>query len=222
MEVIWNLIVEYGWQAVVIALFTFLSIEGIKPIARKYIKKDNARHTLYVGCNYVFTLAWSFVLALILKDTSNTFQIFAPAMVVVNVLGPVISNLGFWNWIEGVVEEFVGKITDRNIWKKGLKELVANFGIDASILEGVAKNIENEYSEVIPDIKENSEEFFKNNETAEDNFVANIKQKLAGFVSKEKLDDASKQLFDKLFASWKGKKAEKKEEKVEEVKNEAK
>lgn len=222
MEVIWNLIVEYGWQAVVIALFTFLSIEGIKPIARKYIKKETARHTLYVGCNYVFTLAWSFVLALILKNTSNTFQIFAPAMVVVNVLGPVISNLGFWNWAEGVVEEFVGKITDRNIWKRGLKELVANFGIDASILEGVAKNIENEYSEVIPDIKENSEEFFKNNETAEDNFVANIKQKLAGFVSKEKLDDASKQLFDKLFASWKGKKAEKKEEKVEEVKNEAK
>lgn len=222
MEVIWNLIVEYGWQAVVIALFTFLSIEGIKPIARKYIKKENARHTLYVGCNYVFTLVWSFALALILKDTPNTFQIFAPAMVVVNVLGPVISNLGFWNWVEGVVEEFVGKITDRNIWKKGLKELVANFGIDASILEGVAKNIENEYSEVIPDIKENSEEFFKNNETAEDNFVANIKQKLAGFVSKEKLDDASKQLFDKLFASWKGKKSEKKEEKVEEVKNEAK
>lgn len=224
MELIWNLIVEYGWQAVVIALFTFLSIEGIKPVARKYIKKENARHTLYVGCNYAFTLVWSFVLALILKNTANTFQIFAPAMVVVNVLGPIISNLGFWGWIEGVVTEFINKVTDRNIWKKSLKELVANFGIDAAILDGIAKNVENEYSEVIPDIKENAEEFLKNNTKAEENFIANIRQKLAGFVSKDKLEDASKQLFNKLFAIWTNKKTveEKKEEKVEEVKNEEK
>ena len=208
MEVIWNLIVDYGWQAMVIALLTFVSIECIKPLARKLIKKENIRHILYVGCNYLFTIIYSFVLALILKDVSSVFTIFAPSMIVVNVLGQVISNLGFWNWIEGVIGEFVGKITDKNIWKKCLKELVASFGIDASVLNAVADNIQDEYKEIVPEIKKDPEEFFKNNESASTEFIMNIKQKLAGFISGEKLQEASEQLFGKLVSSWASKKVE--------------
>ena len=129
-------------------------------------------------------------------------------MIVVNVLGQVISNLGFWNWIEGVIGEFVGKITDKNIWKKCLKELVTSFGIDASVLNAVADNIQDEYKEIVPEIKKDPEEFFKNNESASTEFIMNIKQKLAGFISGEKLQEASEQLFGKLVSSWTSKKVE--------------
>lgn len=208
MELIWNLIVEYGWQAVVIALLTFLSIECIKPLARKFIKKENARHILYVGCNYLFAIIYSFVLALILKNVANTFTIFAPAMVVINVLGQIISNLGFWNWLEDLIKEAVTKITDKNVWKKCLKELVVEFGVDARIFDGIVEKFESDYENVIPEVKKDPEEFFNNNQNAGTEFVANFKQKLAGFVKSEQLDDAAKKLLEKLVNSWTSKKVE--------------
>ena len=205
MEVIWDLVINHGWQAVVIALFTFIAIECIKPLARKLIKKENIRHILYVGCNYAFTLLFAFLLSLILGDVATTFKVFAPAIVVVNVLAPIISSAGFWNWLEGVIAEAFEKYTENGAWKKALRELVKACGVDEKILDMVATKVENEY---LPLIKKGANIFLNENR---DEFILNIKQKLAGFVSNEKLQEVAEKLFDKLVESWTPKEEPKKE-----------
>lgn len=196
MDVIWDLICSYGWQAVVIALFTFTLVECIKPLARKFIKKENVRHVVYIACSYVFAILLSLVLAAILGNVKDTFTLFAPAIVVINVLGQIISNAGFWNWLENAIAESWAKMTESGAWKKALKELSNLFGADTKVLDAVADKIEAEYDTLI---KAGKNEFLEENK---EEIVSNMKQKLAGFVDNTKLQEIAEGLFSKLVEAW--------------------
>lgn len=203
MDLIIELLKQYGWQAVVIAVLTVALIECIKPRARKFIKKENARHTLYTALNYALSLGLSAVLAAILKRFGDTFTLYGSAILVVNILTPIVANTGFLNWIEDIFKSWQQKTTESGAWKKALEDLGEIFGIDTKMLDSVATKIEEEY---LPLIQDGKDIFFSNNK---EELILNIKQKLAGFVENGKLQEAAEGLFEKLKDSWKDSKANK-------------
>lgn len=196
MELLIDILKQYGWQALCVALFVFLLIELIKPIARKVIKQTNIRHTVYVAINYASTLGFSALLSLILKQSDKTFQLYGSAIIVVNILYPIIANLGLFNWIAGLFKELLAKTTENGAWKKVLSELAKKFGIDPEVADKIATKIEEEY---LPKINADAEDFFKQ---YKDELILNIKQKLAGFVENGQLQTVAEELFKKLKESW--------------------
>lgn len=200
MELLIELLKQYGWQAVIIAVITIVLIECIKPLARKILKQENARHTVYTVLNYAISLGFSAALAAILGRFDDVFTLYGSAIMVVNVLTPIVVNIGLLKWIEGLFSDLWTKISDGS-WKKSLKELGAVFGVDTKILDEVATKIEEEYLDLI---KAGKDIFFSENK---EELILNIKQKLAGFVENGKLQEAAEGLFEKLKDSWKDSKA---------------
>ena len=200
MELLIELLQQYGWQAVVIAVLTIVLIECVKPLARKLLKQENARHTVYTVLNYAISLGFSAALAAILGRFDDVFTLYGSAIMVVNVLTPIVVNIGLLKWIEGLFSDLWTKISDGS-WKKSLKELGAVFGVDTKILDEVATKIEEEYLDLIKAGKDIF--FFENKEE----LILNIKQKLAGFVENGKLQEVAEGLFEKLKDSWKDSKA---------------
>lgn len=203
MDLIIELLKQYGWQAVVIAVLTVALIGCIKPLARKFIKKENVRHTLYTALNYVFSLGLSAILAAILKRIGDTFTLYGSAILVVNILTPIVANTGFLNWIESLFKSMWQKTTESGTWKKTLEDLGEIFGIDTSMLDVVATKIEEEY---LTPIQVGKDIFFSENK---EELILNIKQKLAGFVENGRLQEVAEELFEKLKDSWKDSKANK-------------
>lgn len=200
MELLIELLKQYGWQAVVIAVLTIVLIECVKPLARKILKQENARHTVYTVLNYAISLGFSAALAAILGRFDDVFTLYGSAIMVVNVLTPIVVNIGLLKWIEGLFSDLCTKISDGS-WKKSLKELGAVFGVDTKILDEVATKIEEEYLDLI---KAGKDIFFSENK---EELILNIKQKLAGFVENGKLQEVAEGLFEKLKDSWKDSKA---------------
>lgn len=200
MDLIIELLQQYGWQAVVIAVLTIVLIECVKPLARKILKQENARHTVYTVLNYAISLGFSAALAAILGRFDDVFTLYGSAIMVVNVLTPIVVNIGLLKWIEGLFSDLWTKISDGS-WKKSLKELGAVFGVDTKILDEVATKIEEEYLDLI---KAGKDIFFSENK---EELILNIKQKLAGFVENGKLQEVAEGLFEKLKDSWKDSKA---------------
>lgn len=203
MELIWELLTLYGWQSVVIAVCTFALIELCKPLARKVVKKEKVRHVLYLLLGYGFTAGLSCGLAAILHRFGDWLTLYGSAMVVVNVLGPIISNAGFFNWLEGVIGGAWSNLSESGQWKKAIKELGSVFGVDEAVLDKIADKVEEEYA---PLIKEGAQLFFTENK---EELILNLKQKLAGFVENGKLQELAEGLYSKLAAAWKVKEEEK-------------
>ncbi len=201
MDLLIELLKQYGWQAVVVAVLTIVLIECIKPLARKVIKKENARHTLYTALNYAFSLGLSAALAAILKRIDDVFTLYGSAILVVNILTPIVVNVGLLKWIEGLFKDIWQKTTEGGAWKKALEDLGEIFGIDTKILDDVATKIEEEY---LPLIEAGKDIFFSENK---EELILNIKQKLAGFIENGKLQEVAEGLFEKLKDSWKDSKA---------------
>lgn len=197
MELIWDLIVQYGWQAVTIAVITCVLIELLKPLVRKLVKNKNIRHVLYYVLRYVVALGLTAILALILHRLGDLFELYGPAMVVVNVMGQVFSNIGFFEWIEKNCSNIWSKVTESGIWRKAIKEVGSAFGVDEALLDTIATKVENQY---LPLIEAGASAFFTDNK---EELILNLKQKLAGFVSNDKLQELAETLFKKLAASWK-------------------
>lgn len=197
MDTIIELLANYGWQAVVVALLDFAIIECCKPCARKLIKKEQVRHTLYTVASYVLCFGLAVAMAAILKKFDMLLNYVGSSIIVANVLAPIFANVGFFNWIEKVVGQLWGKMSESGQWKKAVTEIGKAFGVDSAMLDVVATKIEEEY---MPLIKEGANLFFDNNE---EELTMNITQKLAGFVKNEQLQDVAKALFDKLKESWK-------------------
>ena len=198
MDLLIEVITLYGWQAVVISLFVFAFIECFKPLFRKVIKNENARHSLYTLLNYVVTLGFSAIMALILGRFNQTFQLYGSAIIVVNILYPIIANTGFFNWITGLFRDFFQRRAEEGSWKKAILSLAEDCGVDVSMLDTVATKIEEEYKQKILD---GVDEFFTG---YKDELILNIKQKLAGFVENIRLQDIAEKLFDLLWKSWGG------------------
>lgn len=197
MELLIEIIKQYGWQALVVSLFVFALIECIKPLARKIIKQTNVRHTVYVGLNYISTLGFSALFALLIfKSIDKTWALYGSAIVVVNILYPVIANLGFFNWIASLFKNMYESITENGKWNKTVRELAKALGVDEKILDEIATRVENQY---LPKIKEGAEKFFGDNAKE---VILNIKQKLAGFIPNEQLDAVAQLLFQKLAEAW--------------------
>lgn len=203
MDLIIELLKQYGWQAVVIAVLTVALIECIKPLARKFISKENARHTLYTALNYVFSLGLSAALAAILKRMDDVFTLYGSAILVVHILTPIVANTGFLKWIEGIFKDIWQKTTESGAWKKAVEDIGQIFGVDTTMLDAVATKIEEEY---LPLIQAGKDVFFAENK---EELIANMKQKLAGFVENGKLQEVAESLFQKLKDSWKDSKTEK-------------
>lgn len=192
MEIILDLLKQYGWQSVVVAVITVVLIELIKPFARKFFKNEKVRHTLYTALTFVFCLAVTSAMAAIMHQMSEVFTLYGSSMTVLLVLTPIVANTGFLNWIEDL---FKGLFENGN-WKKAMKELGKMFGVDVSILDKVATKVEEEY---LPLIKECKDAFFVDNK---EELILNIKQKLAGFVENGRLQELAECLFEKLKNSW--------------------
>lgn len=197
MELLIDLILKYGWQSVVVAVLTFFLIELIKPLARKLISKSEFRHTLYYILSYPVALGWAAGLAFVLGVFESYLTLYGTAMVVINILSPFISNIGFWDWIEGIVKDVISKLTDFSSWKKALNLVSTTFGVDCSTLSAIVVKLALEYPDLSSVdagkfISENAEEL-----------VLNLKQKLAGFVDNEALQDAADALFDALKIRFK-------------------
>lgn len=203
MDLLLELLKEYGWQAVIIALLTFVLIECVKPLARKFIKQSNIRHVVYTGLNYLISLGLTCVLAAILHRFNDWYTLYGSAIVVINILGPIISNAGFWTWVERLIGDALSKSSERGAWKKAMKELGTAFGVDAAILDTIAAKVEDEY---LPLIEKGAELFFTENR---EELVLNLKQKLAGFADNGKLQELAESLFEKLAGSWKDSKEKK-------------
>lgn len=202
MELIIELLKQFGWQAVVIAVLTVVLIECIKPLARKFLKKDTVRHTLYTTLNYAFSLGLSAALAAVLKRIDDIFTLYGSAILVVHILTPIVANTGFLNWIEGLLKEVWQKTTENGAWKAVLEDLGAIFGISPVMLDAVATKVEEEY---LPFIQAGKSLFFSENK---EELILNIKQKLAGFVENGNLQEVSESLFERLKDSWKDSKAD--------------
>ena len=196
MELIIELLVKYGWQAVVVAVVSFFLVECIKPLARKVIGQKNVRHTLYWVLSYAFALGLSAGLAAILGRFGDWLTLFGSAAIVVGVLAPVISNVGFWDWIEGIVGKLWSKIKDVKSWKFSIATLAKTFNVDLSTLDTIATKVEEEYKALL---EGDASSFFASNT---DELILNIKQKLAGFVDNSKLQEAAEGLFNALKDSW--------------------
>ena len=197
MEVIIDLITKYGWHAVVIAIATFALVECIKPLARKFIQKENLRHVFYILCTYAFAFGLTYAVAAIVKRVEDALSLYGSAMLVINVLCPIITNIGFFEWVESILGELWDKVSENSAWKKAVTELGNSFGVDSDILDRICTKIEEEY---MPLIKEGAEAFFSGNK---EELVLNIKQKLAGFVDDDILQDLAESLYSKLADSWK-------------------
>lgn len=197
MDLIIELLKQYGWQAVLVAVLTVALIECLKPLARKLITKENVRHTVYTTLNYILSLGLSALLAAILKRMDDVFTLYGSAILVVNILTPIVANTGLLAWVEGVVKDIWNKTTDNGAWKKTLEDLGKIFGVDTAMLDAVATKVEEEY---LPLIQAGKDLFFVGNR---DELILNIKQKLAGFVDNGKLQEVAEELFEKLKESWK-------------------
>ena len=203
MDLIIELLKQFGWQAVVIAVLTVALIECIKPLARKFVKKENARHTLYTALNYAFSLGLSAVLEASLNRIGDTLTLYGSAILVVNILTPIVANTGFLNWIESLFKSLWQKTTESGAWKKALEDLGEVFGIGTTMMDVAATKLEEEY---LPLIQEGKDIFFSENK---EELIMNLKQKLAGFVENGKLQGVAEGLFEKLKDSWKDSKANK-------------
>lgn len=203
MDLIIELLKQYGWQAVVIAVLTVALIECIKPLARKFVKKENARHTLYTALNYAFSLGLSAVLDASLNRIGDMLTLYGSAILVVNILTPIVANTGFLNWIESLFKSLWQKTTESGAWKKALEDLGEVFGIGTTMMDVAATKLEEEY---LPLIQDGKDIFFSENK---EELIMNLKQKLAGFVENGKLQGVAEGLFEKLKDSWKDSKANK-------------
>lgn len=191
-----EIISQYGWRALLVAIAVFTLIECFKPLFRKIIVKDNVRHTVYTVLNYGFTLGFSALLVLILNEMTTLWNIYGASIVVVNISYPIIANIGFFDWLAKLFGGLLEKTNEGYAWKKVISELASQFGVESSILDKVATMVEGEYLEKI---KANAKLFFGMNAVE---LTLNIKQKLAGFVSNEKLQEVAESLYNKLKESW--------------------
>ena len=189
MDIIIDLLTKYGWQSVVSAVIAFLLVELLKPLARKFITKKPIRHTLYWLLSYVFSLGLTVGLAAILGRFDEWISLYGSTVIVVSILAPLISNVGFWDWIEGIVADLKVKLSDSKVWKNALKALASSFGVDTSVLDKIATMIKSEYEQYL---SSDAKSFLDSNS---EELVLNIKQKLAGFVDNDKLQDAAAGLF---------------------------
>lgn len=197
MEVIVNLITQYGWQAVLVAVLALAFVEIFKPLIRKGIKSESGRHTLYTVISYVSALGFTAALAAILHRIGDLFNLYGSVVIVLGILTPVVINTGFIKLIEDSCGALWAKLSENGAWKKVIKELGKKFGIDESILDTVATKIETEYK---PFIDAGAQAFFTGNK---EELVLNIKQKLAGFVENGELQSLAESLYTKLAESWK-------------------
>lgn len=195
MDLLIEIIKQYGWQATVVSMFVFATIECIKPFARKAISKSTARHSLYMGLNYVLTFGYSVALTLILGRFETVLQLYGSSIVVVNILYPIIANVGFFDWVSGLFRDFFAKKSELGSWKAAIKSVATEFGIDQAMLNTVATKVGEEYKQLIAD---GAESFFTENQTE---LVLNMKQKLAGFVDNEILHEVAEHLFTALWGN---------------------
>ena len=176
MELLLSIIEQFGWQSLVVAVCTFTLIECIKPLARRWIIRVNARHTLYTALNYIFTLGGAALLMLILGMTDRIFTLYGTSIIVVNILYPVIANAGFFDWAGGIVKSIAKRFFDSGEWKKVVADLGQRFGIDEYVLTVVLDRFDVEYASKL---LAGAKEFFRDNEPE---ILLNLKQKLAGFA----------------------------------------
>lgn len=191
-----DIITQYGWRALVVTIVVFALIECLKPLFRKFVKKDNVRHSIYTILNYGFTLGFSALLGLILNELNNLWSIYGASIIVVNLSYPIIANVGFFDWLAKVFGGLLEKTNEGYAWQKVISELASQFGVDSNILDKIATKVEEEY---LDKIKAGAELFFGENAVE---LTLNIKQKLAGFVSNEKLQEVAELLYTKLKESW--------------------
>lgn len=198
MELVFNIVKQYGWQSLVVAIATFIMIECIKPLARKWFKKTQVRHTLYTICNYAFTFGFSAFLSWVLGRFGDLSALFGSSIIVVNILYPVIANVGIFAWLESVAKSLFDKVTKEGKWKELVKELSIKIGIGEEIINLIISRFESEYAlQLGADVVS----FLLGNESE---LLLNLKQKLAGFVDNAKLNEVSEQLLDSIKAAWVG------------------
>lgn len=211
MEILLELLKDYGWQAVVVALLSLALVEVSKLWVRKLIKNANARHVLYTGLSWVYALGFTAALLGILGRIGDLWALYGASYTVTTILGKVCADAGLFAWLEKQIGELWANKTENGQWMKAIKEVGAALGVDVDVLDSVATKIEEEY---LPLIKAGAELFFTDNK---EELILNMKQKLAGFVKNEKLQETAEALFQKMKDSWKPKQT-KQEAKVEELK----
>ena len=198
MELLLSIIEQYGWQSLVVAVCTFALIECIKPLARRWIIRVNVRHTLYTALNYIFTLGGAALLMLILGMTDRIFTLYGTSIIVVNILYPVIANVGFFDWAEGIVKSIAKRFFDSGEWKKVVADLGQRFGIDEYALTAVMDRFDVEYASKL---LAGAKEFFRDNEPE---ILLNLKQKLAGFADNKYLQELAERVLVVIRSSWVG------------------
>lgn len=191
-----DIITQYGWRALVVTIAVFALIECLKPVFRKLVPKENARHTIYTLLNFGFTLGFSALLSWILNEVNTLWSIYGASIIVVNISYPIIANIGFFDWISKLFGGLLEKTNEGYAWKRVVYELASQFGVDPSILDKIATKVEEEY---LDKINAGAELFFGENVVE---LTLNIKQKLAGFVSNDKLQEVAELLYTKLKESW--------------------
>lgn len=196
MDILIELLKLYGWQALVVALCVFAIIELIKPHIRKIVVKDSVRHTIYTLLNYILTLGLAALLTFVVTgNIDGLMHLYGTAIVVVNILYPIIANVGFFDWISKVFKEVFKKVIEEGAWKKIVLDLANKFGLDLEVIEMIIIKIEKEYLPTICNCEGGAEAFF---DKFKAELILNIRQKLAGFVENGKLQEVAEALFDKL------------------------
>ena len=198
MELIIELLLQYGWQSVVVAVITFLLIELLKPLARKVLTTKQVRHTMYWLLSYAISLGLTVGLAAILGRFGEWTTLYGSTVVVVSILAPVISNIGFWDWLENLVGELWSKLSDKRVWKVALKAFAQQFNIDLSVIERIVDMVTVEYQQ---QLDSDAKTFLTD---SREELTLNIKQKLAGFVSNDQLQEAAEGLFTAIKESLVG------------------
>lgn len=191
-----DIITQYGWKALLITILVLTSIELLKPLLRRVIKNEQGRHSVYVILNYLFTLLFTTLLVWMLGALDTVWSVYGASIIVVNISYPIVANVGFIGWIRSLLGTLLEKTSEGYAWRLVVEELSKQFGIDSDVLDKVATKIEEEYFD---EIKENAELFFTGNK---EELVLNIKQKLAGFISNDKLQEIADTLYIRLKESW--------------------
>lgn len=191
-----DLLLDYGWQAVVVSLLSLTLVEISKLWVRKLVKSANVRHVLYTALSWVFALGFTAALSAILKRLEGLWSLYGAAFTVTTILGKLCADAGLFNWIETQIKSIWESMTENGKWSKAIREVGSALGVDTVVLDSVATKVEEEY---LPLIEAGAELFFNNNQ---EELTLNMKQKLAGFVSNEKLQEVAEGLFKKLKESW--------------------
>ena len=190
-----DIITQYGWRALVVTIAVFALIECLKPVLRKLAKEKCKTHYLHFVKLWIY-FGFLGIAIVDFKRGYTLWSIYGASIIVVNISYPIIANIGFFDWISKLFGGLLEKTNEGYAWKRVVYELASQFGVDPSILDRIATKVEEEY---LDKINAGAELFFGENVVE---LTLNIKQKLAGFVSNDKLQEVAELLYTKLKESW--------------------